>query len=222
MHPAPSIVIFTTLSGAGYGLLFLLGLGSAGGLLPDSPWFGGVSVGLALLLVTAGLVSSTFHLGHPERAWRALSQWRSSWLSREAVAAVLTYIPAVALAALSVVGEGGAWTVLAGLAAAAGAVATVYCTSMIYGSLKPVAQWHQPWVPPAYLGFAAMTGALWLMLLLALFGAPTGGVGLLAYGALAQTPEWFSKPQISHSTSLTRHGRTDPGEGAHARRSHCP
>jgi DMSO reductase anchor subunit len=49
---------------------------------------------LAALLVTLGLLSSTFHLGHPERAWRAFSQWRSSWLSREGVAAVATYLPA--------------------------------------------------------------------------------------------------------------------------------
>jgi hypothetical protein len=46
------------------------------------------------LLVSLGLLSSTFHLGHPERAWRAFSQWRSSWLSREGVAAVATYLPA--------------------------------------------------------------------------------------------------------------------------------
>ncbi|MBL26907.1 MAG: DMSO reductase [Rhodospirillaceae bacterium] len=180
MHPAPSIIVFTALSGAGYGLLFLLGLGSAGGVLPESPAFGGVAVGLALVMVSAGLVSSTFHLGHPERAWRALSQWRSSWLSREGVAALLTYIPAVALGLLWVLGARGGWTILAGLGTAAGAVVTVFCTSMIYGSLKPVAEWHQPWVPPVYLGFALMTGALWLMLVLALFGQPIGGLGLLA------------------------------------------
>jgi hypothetical protein len=48
----------------------------------------------AAYLVSLGLLSSTFHLGHPERAWRAFSQWRSSWLSREGVAAVATYLPA--------------------------------------------------------------------------------------------------------------------------------
>ena len=94
MHPAKSVIFFTTASGAGYGLLFWLGLYGSLGLLPAGTWFAVVGFGLALVLVTAGLISSTFHLGHPERAWRALSQWRSSWLSREGVAAIVTYVPA--------------------------------------------------------------------------------------------------------------------------------
>lgn len=38
--------------------------------------------------------------------------------------------------------------------------ATVYCTAMIYASLKPIAQWRQPLVPPLYLANAAMSGSL--------------------------------------------------------------
>ena len=95
MKPAPSIVFFTVASGAGYGLLFWLGLLRPIGLLPSAPAFALVCLALALLLITAGLISSTLHLGNPGRAWRAFSQWRSSWLSREGVVAVLTYIPAL-------------------------------------------------------------------------------------------------------------------------------
>ena len=94
MHPASSVILFTTASGAGYGLLALLGLLGPAGLVPQGRWFGFVGLGVALALVTAGLLASTFHLGHPERAWRAVSQWRSSWLSREGVMALLTYAPA--------------------------------------------------------------------------------------------------------------------------------
>jgi hypothetical protein len=61
--------------------------------LPDAPAASIVALVLGVL-VSLGLLSSTFHLGHPERAWRALGQWRSSWLSREGVAAVATYLPA--------------------------------------------------------------------------------------------------------------------------------
>ncbi|MCK5623016.1 MAG: dimethyl sulfoxide reductase anchor subunit, partial [Alphaproteobacteria bacterium] len=93
MHPAFSVIFFTTASGAGYGLLVWLGVFGALGLLPPDRWFGVTAFGLAFGLVTAGLLSSTFHLGHPERAWRALTQWKTSWLSREGVVAVLTYIP---------------------------------------------------------------------------------------------------------------------------------
>ncbi|MGY9056759.1 MAG: DmsC/YnfH family molybdoenzyme membrane anchor subunit, partial [Alphaproteobacteria bacterium] len=65
----------------------LLGLFGAFGLLPEDRWLGFIGLGIALSLITAGLLSSTFHLGHPERAWRALSQWKTSWLSREGVMA---------------------------------------------------------------------------------------------------------------------------------------
>ena len=85
MHPAYSVIFFTSASGGGYFLLTLLGVFGALGVLPPDPVLGLIAFGLAFAMVTAGLLSSTFHLGHPERAWRAFSQWRSSWLSREGV-----------------------------------------------------------------------------------------------------------------------------------------
>ena len=94
MHPAFSVIFFTSASGAGYGLLTLLGLFATLDWLPLNAPFNLSVITLALVLITAGLLSSTAHLGHPERAWRALSQWRSSWLSREGVFAIITYIPA--------------------------------------------------------------------------------------------------------------------------------
>ena len=89
MHPAPSIIIFTTLSGLGYGLAAVLGLG----LLDPAALATKLAYLLALALISGGLLSSTLHLGNPQRAWRALSQWRSSWLSREGVLAILTFAP---------------------------------------------------------------------------------------------------------------------------------
>src|ERR1700754_1983072 len=89
MHPAPSIIIFTTLSGLGYGLAATLGLG----LLDPAAISTRLAYLLALALISGGLLSSTLHLGNPQRAWRALSQWRSSWLSREGVLAVATFLP---------------------------------------------------------------------------------------------------------------------------------
>jgi len=50
-----------------------------------SPEFYGYGSVIALLLLIGGLFASFFHLGHPERAWRAASQWRTSWLSREVI-----------------------------------------------------------------------------------------------------------------------------------------
>ncbi|UUX49407.1 dimethyl sulfoxide reductase anchor subunit [Nisaea acidiphila] len=171
MHPALSVIFFTTASGAGYGLLVWLALHAA--LIGDAdPVIGWVGLPLSLGLVTAGLLSSTFHLGHPERAWRALSQWRSSWLSREGVLAVLTYIPALAFAGgWLLLGENdGLWSI-AGLIAAALALVTVYCTAMIYRSLKTIPNWHSRYTVPGYIAMALATGGLWFLPLLAFSGS---------------------------------------------------
>lgn len=148
------------------------------GLLPASAGFAFVATGLALAAIAGGLLSSTLHLGHPERAWRAMSQWRTSWLSREGLVAVVTFVPAGLFAAAWVFG--GAISALLGLLAALGAVATVYCTAMIYASLKPIQRWNNGWVAPNYLAMGAMTGALWLHLLCRLFAFPASAVAWIA------------------------------------------
>lgn len=185
MHPAYSVIIFTTASGAGYGLLFLLGLSEIIGLDIRGRWFMPTGLTLALGLVSVGLLSSTFHLGRPERAWRAFSQWRSSWLSREGVAAVVTFVPAGILWLLTLFGDAGsAAAFLLGLAAAVLSVITVYCTAMIYASLSTIRQWHSGWVPPVYLILALASGAVLLVCLTALFGGSTYVPGIIAVVAL--------------------------------------
>ena len=181
MHPAPSIILFSTASGAGYGLLFLLGLAGPLGLIPAERWLGFAGLALGLGAVTFGLLASTFHLGHPERAWRAISQWRSSWLSREGAMALITYVPALIFAAGWVLLErnGGLFAPF-GLLAAAGAAATVWCTAMIYASLGTVREWRDPLVGPLYLAFALMTGSLLGHAVLALFQVPRTWAGVLA------------------------------------------
>src|SRR5262245_33644781 len=99
MHPAYSVIVFTTASGAGLGLLVWLASFALLGLLPLARWPGLTGLPLAFALLTGGLFSSTLRLGRPERAWRAFSQWRTSWLSREGVTAIATLILAGLLAA---------------------------------------------------------------------------------------------------------------------------
>jgi DMSO reductase anchor subunit len=185
MNPAYSVIFFTTSSGAGYGLLYWLSLMQLAGALPDSRWFAAAALTLALALVTGGLLSSALHLGRPERAHRSFSQWRSSWLSREGVASVATYAPS-GLLWLSYLLDAGAAArgVLAGLSIL-GAVATVWCTGMIYASLRTIRQWHQPLVPWVYMALSAATGALLLAAALGLAGHGARGAGALALLALA-------------------------------------
>ncbi|MBX6743262.1 MAG: dimethyl sulfoxide reductase anchor subunit [Acetobacteraceae bacterium] len=224
MNPAGSIVFFTTASGAGYGLLFWLGLLRIFGLVPADARFGLVSLGVALLLITMGLLSSLAHLGHPERAWRAVSQWRSSWLSREGVAALLTYLPAV-LFGIGLLGGIPALAVPMGLLAAAGAAATVYSTGMIYASLKPIRQWHHPLVVPGYLVLAAFSGAVLLAMLGAFWGdgAVPAVLALLtgAGGVLLKTAYWrgidTAPPEATaeSATGLGRIGKVRPLDPPH-------
>ena len=171
MHPAYSVILFTTSSGAGYGLLALLGLtGMSHGAVSDFR-FGAVSLLLGLGLVTVGLLSSTFHLGHPERAWRAFSQWRSSWLSREGVLAVLTFIPVLSFGALWLwPGASQSSIAFAGGVSALLCMVTVFSTAMIYASLPTVRAWQHWLVVPVYMIFSLATGAILLLALASLFG----------------------------------------------------
>ncbi|MGJ8569217.1 MAG: dimethyl sulfoxide reductase anchor subunit family protein [Hoeflea sp.] len=156
MHPAVSVIFFTVMSGAGFGMIFLLGLGFPVNASAAWVFFVGVVGGG---LAVAGLLASTFHLGHPERAWRALSQWRSSWLSREGIAAILTLL-LFGIYVLIWMATGSRYQIL-GLLAALGSAITVFTTSMIYAQLKTVPQWKSPLTPVVYGGFSLGSG--WLL-----------------------------------------------------------
>jgi DMSO reductase anchor subunit len=198
MHPAYSVILFTTASGAGYGLLFLLGLARSFDVVTRGWWFGATSVFIALGLVTVGLLSSTFHLGHPERAWRAFSQWRSSWLSREGVAAVVTYIPALVLwASWLIPGIPERMAHWAGILAAVMALITVFCTAKIYSTLVTIRQWNNSLVLPVYLIMALVSGAVLFLALARLFSYDRPFYGLVAITAviaalLVKLAYWFS------------------------------
>lgn len=155
MNPAYSVIFFSTLSGAGYGLLYWCAVAALmrPGTVSLPP------VGCALALIILGLLSSTAHLGHPERAWRAFSQWRTSWLSREGVAAMVTFMPMLGLGAGIYLNIDGLISAMAGMAML-GALVTVYCTAMIYASLKTIPQWNQRSVPLIYLLFSLSSGAV--------------------------------------------------------------
>jgi len=180
MNPAISVILFSTASGAGYGLLALLALFAVAGVLPQSRWFGVAAFVLAFGAITFGLLASTFHLGRPERMWRAFSQWRSSWLSREAILAIAVY----ALGLLFAFG----WVVLGtyqapwgtfGVMTAVLSMMTVYCTAMIYATLRPIHAWSNRATVPNYLALALWTGMVWLNLLVHLFDATNPQIAMV-------------------------------------------
>lgn len=211
MHPAVSIILFTVLSGAGFGLIALLGIGAAGRPLG---WAAFAAYGLGFGLAGAGLVASTFHLGRPERAVRAFSQWRTSWLSREAVLAV---------AALALTAPHAAAAVFLGrplpVFAAAGAVlaaATVLSTAMIYAQMRTVPRWHH-WTTPSVFAAAALAGGALLAGLRgpALAGLALTGLALLAHWRLGDGRLAAAGSSAGTATGLGGLGRVRPLAPAH-------
>ena len=154
MHPSPSVIIFTALSGLGFGLLVFLGL-----KMPDVTGvlafiFFVIGFGLAV----GGLISSTFHLGRPERSIKAFKQWRSSWLSREAIAAVFT-LSIMAVYAIGRIFFDYDIRIL-GVAGAIMSIVTVFTTSMIYAQLKSIPRWNTKLTPAYFLSLSLAGGAL--------------------------------------------------------------
>jgi len=252
MRPTFSIIFFTVLSGAGYGLLFLVGvsllytpalISGFGGLASAADvdslatrarFTVEIALAAGALLTIAGLLSSVGHLGKPLRAWRAFSQWRSSWLSREGVASVLTFVPVLGLLGWLLAGGDirSSVTLLGAIVLAALCAATVFCTARIYSSLKPIRAWHNGHVVPGYFLFAFYTGALWIAALytmpfalsplsipvgtLYLFNAfviaPLCAVLKIGYWrSLAEPP----KPNTGDATGLARLGTVRVFEAPH-------
>jgi sulfite dehydrogenase (quinone) subunit SoeC len=185
MNPAYSVILFTTASGAGYGLLGLIAMAGASHGRASTSLFAYTTIGIALSLITIGLLSSTMHLGRPERAWRALSQWRSSWLSREGIAAVMTYPFAIAF--------GACWSGFVdaphmiaplGYATAIMCWITVFCTAKIYSTLKTIRAWHQTWTIPVYLAFSAASGSVLLTAIANYFGRFAPAQSVLSFASL--------------------------------------
>ena len=143
MHPAFSILFFTTLAGAAQGLLFTLALAALFGL-ELAPGFLSLALGVAEVLLVAGLAASFMHLGRKTRAWRAVLMWRTSWMSREVIV-LPAFIALVGLWWLSLhFGFGAPWSWLLPLGVLCGAALLWYCTAMIYACLRFIEEWAHP------------------------------------------------------------------------------
>ncbi len=203
MNPAYSVIFFTTASGAGYGAIVWLVLLVLLGIVPLTLALGASVIIVSLALITAGLLSSTFHLGHPERAWRALSQWRSSWLSREGVAALLTYVPILvfAVGSLFFADHGPVW-IWFGLIAAGLCLVTVGCTGMIYASLRAIPRWSNPLVVPVYLAFSLSTGAVLVIAISSIFWETPGLVAWIT--AVITLSAWMLKIVYWHQIDTAK------------------
>ena len=201
MHPAPSVIVFTVLSGAGFGFLAFLGPGC----LVVSGWAAFALWGLGYGMAVGGLLASTFHLGNPQRALLAFTQWRSSWLSREAIASVAALICLAPMALSDWLGFG--WPRAIGWLGAGLCGGTVLATSMIYAQMKTVPRWHHWLIPVMFLGFAVVGGGI-LALPVPWAVAMCLGLGLVLIAVFRRGDGAFAAAGVSlgSATGLARLG----------------
>jgi DMSO reductase anchor subunit len=228
MHPAFSVIFLTTLIGAGQGLFMALVTGqvySLANLLEpqDNVSFYATGSVLALVLLGGGLVAAVFHLGKPSyfftRAWRGITQWRTSWLSRELIALPLfmlfVMLYAVAhyfdLTAPLFVIKGQIpvdATLLLGVIGALMSIVLFVCTAMIYASVRFLQEWHSPLTVANFILFGLASG----FTLAAAFSAGSGialvgffGTWAVIFTVLAALTRGFSiyrNGKIKHKSTL--------------------
>ncbi len=217
MHPAFSVIFLTTLIGTGQGFFLALFSGQAYtelNLLPsmaDTHFFG-IGAIIVLLLLIAGLVSSVFHLGRPERAWRAASMWRTSWLSREVIALPTMMIVTFIYGAMHLLGLDGVlystdineltYSLLVGAIGVVAAFALFLCTAMIYACIKFLQEWSSPLTVINYFLLGTASGFTLATAYTSMYNAPEM---LKFYGvwAIILTVAAF----ITRSASLIRNSR---------------
>ena len=192
MHPAFSVIFLTTLIGAGQGLflaLYTSEVYSAFKVLPaqDPVHFHALGSLIVLVFLAMGLVSSFFHLGRPERAWRAAARWRSSWLSREVIVLPAFMAAVAAWGLIQLTGWNPQLFTLGGelvitLSLLTGTLAsllslTLYlCTGMIYACIKQLQEWATPLTVINYTLFGLSSGFI-----LATAFAAWKGIGLVEF-----------------------------------------
>ena len=206
MRPAFSVILLTTLIGAGQGLFLALYGVDTGAyfdlIAPAPPVFFVGGCALSVILLIAGLAASFFHLGHPERAWRSAAMWRTSWLSREVIV-----LPAFIAAVFA---YGGAhhfgWdaTGWIGAFSLVLCIALFVCTGMIYACLKFLQEWH---TPLTLINFFLLGTASGLMLAAALAAFTAAElVGSLVWGGVVAT----AMACVVRIATLARNARIRP------------
>ena len=166
MHPSFSLILFTSMAGMAQGAIVSLAVLNSGSDQLPSELLNGYLFPLILALLIGGLLASTFHLGHPERAWRAIMMWRTSWLSRE----VLILPAFIALTALAYYFSWQAsvpnwlWLLLS-----IAALALWVCTAMIYQCIRFIQEWAHPATMVNFIALGMSSGWFLLMVLLTLW-----------------------------------------------------
>lgn len=211
MHPGFSVIFLTTLIGAGQGLFLCLYATDLVAVLrpaatPQSPGFFLAGSLLALAFTALGAVASLFHLGHPERAWRAMTMWRTSWLSREGIA-LLSFMAFLALYGLGHLLSWPATLLLGGIASVL-CLGLFICTGMIYACIRFLQEWASPLTVINYLVLGCASG-LTLASAFAGFAAQelapvytVAALGFTLLGLITRSASLIRNSRIKHKSTL--------------------
>lgn len=190
MNPAFSVVVFTTLAGAAQGLVAALAVAVLAGALPAGASFLGVALAVAEVMLLVSLGASFLHLGRPERAWRAVLMWRTSWLSREVIV-LPAFMAAVALWWLML--QLGHASALWPLLALALALLLWYCTAMIYACIRFIQEWAHPLTLINYLLIGLSSGLVLTGALAVADGEAALAAGLTPWALLVTLAAWGTR-----------------------------
>jgi sulfite dehydrogenase (quinone) subunit SoeC len=173
MRPQFSIIFFTTLAGMAQGLIFFVALLSYQTPFFPSTFLTQLALPVGFGLLSVGLVASFFHLGHPERAWRAAMMWRTSWLSREVIALPALMAITFACFMYSLSGNVPQW-----LWALVFITTTALwvCTAKIYQCIRFIQEWSHPSTMINFILLGMSSGWLLLDLLIFIWSGPAESV----------------------------------------------
>jgi DMSO reductase anchor subunit len=169
MRPQSSIIFFTTLAGMAQGLLFFLALFNIKSPTFSAPFLSMLALPVSFMLLTLGLVASFFHLGHPERAWRAAMMWRTSWLSREVIALPIVILLTVMTFFYVNAGAVPVWIWITLLIST---LTLWICTAKIYQCIRFIQEWSHPSTLSNFILLGLTSGGLLLEFLLMIWDAP--------------------------------------------------
>jgi len=205
MNPAMSVVIFTTLCGAAQGLVVTLAVLVLGGALDASNATVNSGLVLAGVMLLASLAASFLHLGRPERAWRAVMMWRTSWLSREVIVLPL-FTATVGLWWLTQ--ALGHFVPLLPVICVLVSVLLWYCTAMVYMCIRFLQEWAHPLTLINYTLIGLSSGLILSGALLALIGPQGVAVQVAPFALVITIVAWIARALSLRRNRTIRHAST--------------
>lgn len=152
-HAHLSLVVFTVLTQMAVGSFAMFALEAR----ENAALAGGGALGTPLAIALFSMMLAPLHLGRPLRAYRAVLNWKRSWLSREILALGGFVAAAAASFTLRAFDEASLARVFDCAATALG-LAGVYCTARIYRvPARPT--WDSPRTTASFLLTSLLLGA---------------------------------------------------------------